>query len=168
MADPHHETGLLMDASFWVALSFVLFAIILWKFGKQAVLSALDARIENIKDDIKTAENLRIEAQELLAQYQRKQRDAEKEAARILDEAKKGASEIKKEAEKELKETIKRKEQQLEERVARLKQNAVEEIQAYAADLAIKATTEIVMESLDKKSNERLVDEAIDDMKNIH
>ncbi|MDB2682698.1 F0F1 ATP synthase subunit B [Alphaproteobacteria bacterium] len=168
MADPTHDAGLLADSNFWVAVSFVIFAGIVWKFGKGAIISMLDGRIEKIKSDIATAENLRVEAQELLAQYQRKQRDAEKEAARILDDAKKNAAQIKKDAEKELKESVKRKEKQLEERVIRMQQNAVEEIQAYAADLAIKATTEIVMDSLDKKANAKLVDEAIKDVKQLH
>lgn len=168
MTEAGHETGLIQDPTVWLAVSFAIFAAVIWKFGKKAVLAALDARIAGIKKEIETAETLRVEAQELLAQYQRKQRDAEKESVRILEEAKKNAYNIKKAAEKDLKETIKRKEVQLEERLVRIKQEAIEEIQAYAADLAIKATREIIAENLDKKAGGKLIDDAIRDVSRIH
>ena len=50
-----------------------------------------------------------------------------------------------------------------------MEQSAVAEIQKYAADLAIKATTEIISEHLDKSANQKLVDAAIKDVgKHIH
>jgi len=170
MAAPAHSDlgfwgNLFANTDFWVAVSFVVFASVVFKLSRKAVISALDERIEKIKTDIETAENLRVEAQELLAQYQRKQRDAEIEAAKILENAKHNADQIKKEASKELKASVRRKEKQLAERIERMKQSAVEEIQAYAADLAIEATREIIVNNLDKKSNDNLVDTAIADIK---
>ena len=63
------------DTHSWVLVSFILFVTVAFRFGKDKFLAILDGRIEAIRNDIKTAELLRIEAQELLAQYQRKQRD---------------------------------------------------------------------------------------------
>lgn len=161
MAVPGHETGLLQDTNTWLAVSFLMFAIVLVKMGKKAVFGALDGRIERIKKEIETAETLRAEAEALLAQYQHKQAEAQKESERIIEEAKKNAYNIKKSAEKELKETLKRKEKQLEDRLKRIQQEAMNEIQAYAADLAIKTTREIISENLDAKSSQKLVDDSI-------
>ena len=70
----------LSDTGSWVLISFLIFAFLAYTKGKAAFLNMLDSRIEAIKNEIETAESLRVEAQELLAQYQRKQRDAAKEA----------------------------------------------------------------------------------------
>lgn len=159
----------LNDAGIWLLLSFVIFAGLIFKFGKNALLNLLDTRIEAIREEIKTAENLRVEAQEMLAQYQRKHKDAVKDANHIIKTAEKQAEEIRKKAESDLDETVKRREKQLKERLERLQQNAKEEIREYAASLAIAATSEIIADKLDKKTNEKLVNKAIEDIsKNIH
>ncbi len=153
----------------WYLISFTVFAIIVYKFGMPALTAMLDKRIEEIRAELKNAEDLRVEAQEMLAQYQRKHKDAVKDADAILENAKAQAKEMQKIAEKELDDVISRREKQLEERVDRMKQNAREEILEYASSLAIAATTEIIANQLDKKSNEKLVDAAIKDIsKNIH
>ncbi len=160
---------LLGDATVWLLLSFIIFSVIVWRAGKQAFLNLLDNRIENIRSEIETAENLRVEAQELLAQYQRKHRDAVKDAEDIIANAQTHADEIRKKAEEELEEIMARREKQLKERLDRMEKSAATEIQKYAADLAIKATTEIIAGQLDKKANEKLVDQAIKDVgSNIH
>jgi len=152
------------DSATWVLCSFLVFAFVLWKLAKDKIVAALDKRIADIKREIDTAESLRVEAQELLAQYQRKQRDAAKEAEEIVASAREHAAEIQKQAEKELKEIAKRREQQLEERLKRMEQNAMQEIKTYAAELAVKATTEIIAKQMDKSTNENLVDQSIKDV----
>jgi len=152
---------LLQDTNIWVLFSFILFLFILWRYGKPAFLNLLDTRIASIRDEIATAESLRIEAQELLAQYQRKQRDAQKEADAILKRAKSHAASITKQAEADLKDISARREQQLKERLARMENNAKREIQTYAAELAVQATTQIIIQNMDKKTNENLIDQSI-------
>ncbi len=149
------------DAHSWVLISFLLFAAVAFRFGKDKFLAKLDSRIDSIRDDIKTAESLRIEAQELLAQYQRKQRDAVKEAEQIVAGARAAADMIRANAEKELQDMIARKEDQLAQRLKRMEDNAKAEIQAYAAELAVKATTEIITSRLDRAANDRLIDQSI-------
>jgi F-type H+-transporting ATPase subunit b len=105
----------------------------------------------------------------MLAQYQRKHKDAVNDAEKILATAKQQAEEIRKKAEKDLDETIARREKQLQERLERMKQNAKDEILEHASNLAIAATGEIIADKLDKKANEKLVDAAIKGVsKNIH
>lgn len=159
----------LLDTNIWYIVSFLAFAGVLLKYGMPALIGALDARIEAVREELKTAENLRVEAQEMLAQYQRKHKDAVKDAEEIIAVAKKQAKDIQKKAEKDLDKTIARREKQLEERLERLKQNAKDEILEHASNLAIAATTEIIADKLDKKANEKLVNEAIKGVsRNIH
>ncbi len=150
----------------WVLLSFLIFAAIAYKFGRKAILAKLDGRIDEIRKEIETAESLRVEAQEMLAQYQRKQRDAIKDAEDIIRNAKVHADKIRKTAEAELEENMKRREQLLTERLKRMEEAAIHEIQAHAADLAISATAQVIASELDKQKNEKLVDESIKSLSN--
>ena len=140
------------DSNLRLLFSFVIFVFILWKYGKAPVLAYLDGRIEQIRKEIESAENLRVEAQELLAQYQRKQRDAEKEAARIIETANKNAEQIRKKSEADLEETMQRREKQLAQRIEQMKQDAKQEISDYASNLALKAAQDIIEKQLEDKS----------------
>lgn len=150
-----HDTGI------WVAISFLVFAAVAYKLGRKSVLGGLDARINEVKSEIETAERLRVEAQELLAQYQRKQRDAETEANEIVSRAQTQAETMAKASEVELNETMTRREAQLTIRLKRLEENAIAEIQSHAADLAVAATTEMISQTLDADTNASLNDHTI-------
>jgi F-type H+-transporting ATPase subunit b len=160
---------LLHDTKIWLFFSFLLFVSILWRFGWKVFLGTLDARIESIKEEISVAGNLRVEAQEMLAQYQRKHRDAVKEAEKIIQLAERQAEETRKQAERGLEESLALREKQLEERLERMKQNAKNEIREYAATLAYAAVEEIVSSHLDEKNKTNLADQSIKIIaKNIH
>ncbi len=162
-------TELLADGYTWYTFSFIIFAAIIIKVASPIVSKALDTRIEGIKKDLEEAENLRVEAQEMLAQFQRKHRDAVHESEKIIENAKENARQFRQQAEAELDEIMQRREQQLESRLQRMEQNAISEIQAYAADLAMNAATQIIVDKLDKKTNSKLVEQSISDIEsNIH
>ncbi len=160
--------ALLLDSHFWFTLSFLIFAVIIIKLGLPALNALLDSRIEDIKKDLETSENLRVEAQEMLAQYQRKHRDAVQEAEKIITTANENARQVKENAEADLEAVIRRREDQLTDRLQRMEQNAINEIQSYAADLAMSAATQIIVEKLDKKANAKLVEQSISNLeKNV-
>lgn len=159
----------LHDSNIWLVFSFLIFCFILLKYGKKALEGMLDNRIETIKKEIQTAESLRVEAQEMLAQYQRKHRDAVKEADAMIAEAEKHAIEIRKNAEEELKQTIARREKQLKDRLSTLEAQAIAEIQKHAAELSINATREIIADNMDQKTHSKLVDDCLSSIgKNLH
>ena len=149
------------DTAIWVTFSFILFALVAYRLGRKSVTQALNNKIEAIRKEIQTAESLRVEAQELLAQYQRKQRDAEKESEEIIQNAKKHAQKIQKAAEAEMAETMERREGQLSERLRRIEANAIAQIQGHAAELAAAATKEIIITTLDEKIAQGLAEESI-------
>ena len=145
----------------WVAVSFIIFALLAFKLGRASVTGALDGRIREIKSEIENAERLRVEAQELLAQYQRKQRDAQKESEDIIKRAEDQAGITRRAIEEKLTEMMERREAQLAERLQRIEENAIAEIQSHAADLAMAATTEMIIQTLDEKTNTALNEESI-------
>ena len=157
------------DTNVWVLFSFIIFFMIVVKAAKGFFENVLDARIEEIKQELQTAENLHVEAQELLAQYQRKHTNAVKESEEIIANAEKYADKIRKQAKKDQREAMDRREAQLAERLERMKENAIVEIQRYAADIAVEATREIIVTEFDKKADKAFTDTTVKELKSqIH
>lgn len=149
------------DPHSWVLISFLIFALGAVKFGLGKFLAMLDGKIAVIRADIDTAKKLRAEAADLLAKYQQKQADAAREAGQIVSSARASADLIRQDAEKDLTDMVARKEAQLAERLKRMEETAMAEIQAYAAELAVKATKEIIVSKLDQAANDRLVEQSM-------
>ena len=77
-----------IDATFWVAISFVLFVGLLVYFKvPQKVLEILNSQIDKIKDELKNAENLKDEAKDLLNKYEKKLGNSKIEIKKMIDEA---------------------------------------------------------------------------------
>ena len=85
---------MLEDPTFWTAVAFVIVVALLAKPIYKAVTSGLDGRADRIRSQLDEAQRLRDEAQELLADYQRKQREAQTEAERIIAQAKTAAERL--------------------------------------------------------------------------
>jgi F-type H+-transporting ATPase subunit b len=152
---------LLYDTNFWVLISFVIFIGVFIKYGKAQVLSGLDKRIDEIKNELDVAEKLRVDAQELLAEYQRKQKDAIGEAERIIQDAKNNAEALRQKAEDDLQKSMSRREQQLNDRLKRIEDNARQEVEAYTAQIAINAARSVLNEKIDSKIDKNLQEETL-------
>jgi F-type H+-transporting ATPase subunit b len=156
-----HELFDLAGAEFWVLIAFLLFiALIVWK-ARGIIASGLDSRPERIRSELEEAQRLREEAQALLADYQRKQRDAVEEAEAMLRAAEDEAARLRERAEADLQAAIKRREQQALDRIAQAEANAQAQVRNLAVDIAVAATRKILTEQLDEAKTAELVDAAI-------
>jgi len=148
---------LLHDTNFWVAVSFVIFMIVAWKFGKDTAMNGLDSNIDAIKTELNQAEQIRVDAQELLAEYQRKHKDAMSEADRIIADAKKHAEDIREKAESDMERANARRETQLDEKLNRLEQQATQDIQSYTAQIAVNAARDLLKDKIDDKTDKTII-----------
>jgi len=149
------------DPAFWVAIALAVFVLLVFKPISKGAGSALDARAQKIKDELDEAERLRDEAQDLLAQYQRKQRDAAGEAEAILEHAKQEAERMDREGRERIKASLERREKLAMDRIALAEQQAIERVRTRAVDVAIAATQDILSASMDAKKSGALIDDAI-------
>ncbi len=134
-----------MDATFWALIALILFiGVVLYAKAPAIIGAKLDARAAGIKSDLDDARRLREEAQELLAEYQRKKVEAENEAAAIVAQAKREAELYGKEARKKMNEQIERRTRMAEQKIAQAEASAVKDVRAAAADLAIEAAARII------------------------
>ena len=97
----------IMDATFWATVGLIIFlAIVVYLKVPATIGKSLDARADKIRAELEEARRLREEAQQLLAEYQRKRKDAEKEAAEIVDHAKREAGVLVTEAKQKTEEYV--------------------------------------------------------------
>ena len=158
-----------LNEEFWVAAAFVVTVLlIVWKGGRQ-ILKMLDDRAEVVRAELDAAEKLREEAQHLLAEYQRRQRDAARESEAIIAQARQEAEALITQSRARLDETLARRESQALDRIAQAEANAQAEIRARAARLAVEASREILARQLDGAPGDALVDSAIKGLpKHLH
>ena len=152
------------DPTFWVLVGFLILIGLAGKSIYRVATLALDDRAESIRNQIDEARQLREEAQELLASYQRKQREAAEEAKAITEHAKTEAERLAAKAEADLEASLKRREQQATDRIARAEAEAIEEIRVLAADLAVEAARRLLAEEASGKKADALVDAAIKEL----
>ncbi|MBM3523833.1 MAG: F0F1 ATP synthase subunit B [Alphaproteobacteria bacterium] len=145
----------------WVAVAFVGFIALTWKPISTAIVGQLDARSEKIRKDIDEAQRLREEAQALLAEYQRKHKEAIGEAGQIIARAKSEADRLQRDAKAQLEVEIKRREEQAMQRIAQAEQSATQDVRAAAVEVALNATRRLLEEKLDPAAQARLIDTAI-------
>jgi len=153
------------DPTFWVATAFVAFiGLLVYLKVPGKVGAALDKRADKIKANLDEAEALRDEAQDLLATYQKKQRDAVKEAEDIAAQAKTEAGRILEQGRKHLEETVARREKLAMDRIAQAEAAALDEVKARTVEIAIDATRALLSEKMAAKKADQLVDDAIKEL----
>ena len=80
---------MIIDATFWVAISFLIFIGILVYFKiPQKVDESLNESIKKIKDEIENAEKLKDEAKNILSEYETKVSKSKDEAKKLIEIAK--------------------------------------------------------------------------------
>ncbi|MBX9683516.1 MAG: F0F1 ATP synthase subunit B [Hyphomicrobium sp.] len=154
------------DPVFWVSISFLLFLGLLAYNGVPALIGkSLDARADAIRKELDEARRLREEAQALLADYQKKAKEAENEAASIIDAAKREAEALAAEARKSLIETIERRSKIAEDKIARAEAQALSEVRSTAVATAMSVAETLIGSRVGGATGINLIDQSIKDLK---
>jgi F-type H+-transporting ATPase subunit b len=154
------------DASFFVAVGFVLFVLMLGYFGVHTMLAkTLDDRATLIADELSEASRLRNEAEAVLASYQRKAAEAQSEADAILTSAREEAEALAAETAKRMSEFVARRTQQAEAKIAIAESQAMNEVRAAAADAAVKAAETILRAQMKDGASADMLTASIKDVR---
>jgi len=155
-----------MNATFWAFIALILFfVLIVWMKVPGMISKTLDARADKIRDELNEARRLREEAQSLLADYQRKRREAEGEADAIIAEAKDEAERLTAETNAALEEMIARRTKAAESKIAQAEAQAIAEVRARAADVAADAAEKIFAAKVTGSVADGLMAKSIEDVK---
>jgi F-type H+-transporting ATPase subunit b len=152
----------LANTNFIVVVSFILFVGVLFYFKVPSMLTGLlDKRAEGIQSEIDEARALREEAQTLLASFERKQRDVQEQADRIVVAAKESATEIAAQAKLDLEKSIERRLRAAEDQIASAEASAVRQVRDEAVRIAIGTASEVIARDMKAARADALVEEAI-------
>lgn len=155
-----------MDASFWALIALILFfALLAYLKVPGMVTRNLDSRADKIRDELNEARRLREEAQSLLADYQRKRREAESEAEAIVAEAKEDAERLTAETNAALEDMIARRTKAAETKIAQAETQAIAEVRARAADVAVSAAEKILAAKVTGTVSETLLTKSIEEVR---
>lgn len=149
------------EPEFWVAVAFVIVVAGLIRIGTPMARSALDGRAVKIKNELEEAQRLREDAQRTLAEYQRKQRDALKEAEQIVAQARAEAERAAEQAARDLDAALERRQRLAVEKIALAESKAAAEVRNAAVDVAIAAVRRMLADQLDQRRKSDLIDTAI-------
>ena len=160
------QGGLLASTDFWVAASFVAFVGLMVYYGVPGMVGkALDQRADSIRKELDDARRLREEAQQLLADYQRKGLEAESEAKSIVENARREAEALAAETRKSLNESLARRTRIAEEKIARAEAQAPGEVRSAAVDAAILAAERVLGEKAQGATSDRLIADGIESVR---
>jgi F-type H+-transporting ATPase subunit b len=148
----------------WTLLVFGATMFLLSKLAFPRISDALGRRQKAIEDSIDTAERTRAEAEEILAEYRERLKEARAQSDEIVQRARQAAEvhdhEAKDRSQEILAEAAKRAERDIEAASRR----ALEDIRREVADLTIMATEKVTRKTLTDADQRRLVEEALSEM----
>ena len=147
----------MFDATFWVAISFVLFIIlILYKKVPKFVLNQIDIKISELKNKIDEAENLKSSSEKLLSNAQGKLEKSEKDSAEILKKAQKISEDEIAIATEKMQRSLENKETAAFTKIKQAKNDAISQMKKEATEIAIETVKKVIIENLDVKKQEEI------------
>ena len=157
-----------IDASFWVAISFVIFfgGLVYLKIP-QKINEILNKLISDIKNELNESEKLRSEAKTLLDNAQAKLDSAEKTSKDILDQAKKESENLIIEINNKFHKNAELKKNLTENKIVQMKEAAIKEIKDTSIKIAIDSVKKIITTSVDKSKLDNLFSKNLEETKAV-
>lgn len=146
------------------AVAFVAFWLMVYVFGRKPGLQWLDGEIAKIGAELKTARELRAEAEGALSECKAKQAQAESEARMILEMAKEQVEAMRKQADAELAATLSRQQNLATERIRLAEEKAVNAVRDEAIRMGMDMARKTLTENLAEADATRLLERAIEDI----
>lgn len=172
-ADPHaaaaaiaHSEGFFENPKVWVAIAFLIFVALVYKIAKKTILSALDGRAAQVRKQLDDATRLKAEAEQMLADAQRRHKEAVAEAQSIVDQAKDAAVRLAARLDDESAKAITRREESALEKIKQAEHAALAEVRAQAVDVAIAATRRLLTDAANTGLGPQLLEQAVADLPN--
>ena len=154
------------DATFWVAVSFVIFVGVLIYFKiPQNVNNLLSKMIVDIKNEIDESEKLRIESKKLLDDSQSKLNSVSVETKKILDQAKSEADRLVIDMNDKFHKSAEIKKNLSKIKISQMKETAIKEIKDNSIRIAVNSVKKIITTSVDKSKLDNLFKKNLEETK---
>ena len=155
-----------IDATFWVAVSFfIFFGVLIYLKVPQKINNSLIDQINEMKKELNEAEKLKIEAKNLLSNYENKIDKSKKETLEIINLAKKDSEKNILEKTEKFHQIMEFKKKNAEQKIAQMKENALSDIKNISVKISIEAVEHLIKNSIDKKKLQKLYENSLEQAK---
>ena len=159
---------MIIDATFWVAVSFLIFVAVLIYFKvPQKVDSSLNESIKKIREEIDNAEKLKDEAKNILSEYESKMSKSKQEINALIRKAKDQSEKNIIKTNEEFHNIVESRKKSAEEKIRQMKAQAIKDVKNLSVDIAISSVEKIIKNSIDKKKLDKIYISSIEEAKKI-
>ena len=152
---------------FWVAIAFIIFLAVIFNPIRKILGTALNSKIQDIKNSIEEAENIKDETQNTLSDLKKRQNDVQIEIENIHKEAKEKIKMLELQAEEKLKEKIDKRNLLATAKVEQMTKDANAVIQRNISQTAIEAALTILKKKLDQDEKQNLINRSIKELSSV-
>lgn len=157
----------MFNEKFWLAVSFTAFVIYIIKYVRPLILKALDNKSQQIAAEILAAKELKEKAIKLLAKTEKYQKDSEEFAQKLIKDAEIEAQKFAIQAREAVETEIAKKTAAALERIKIEEASAIREIKTKIIASALFSLNNSLSKEIDKKSHDRLIFNAADNLKKV-
>ena len=158
---------MIIDATFWVAVSFFIFvAGLVYLKVPHKINESLSSQINEIKKELNESEKLKVEAKNLLSDYENKIDKSKKETQEIINKAKEDSENNILEKTKKFHELIEERKKNAEQKIIQMKENALKEIKNISINVSIEAVEHLIKKSIDKNKIDKIYTNSLEQVKN--
>jgi F-type H+-transporting ATPase subunit b len=157
---------MIIDATFWVAVSFFKFLGVLIYFKiPQRIISALNENIVSIRNEVDNAEDLKEESKNILSEYEKKIGNAKNEVKEMIDAATEEADKTVLKTNEEFHLQMENRKKNTEERIKQMKNQALKDIKDASVKISIESVEVLLKNSLDKNKLNKIFTTSIEETK---
>ena len=158
---------MVIDATFWVAISFVIFiGGLIYLKVPQKINEQMNNMISVIKNEIEEAEKLKNETKKLLNDCQLKIENAHKESEKIINTAKTESEKIIIEMNEKFFQSSENRKKITEQKIVQIKNDAIKDIKDASVEIAIESASKIIRTSIDKSKLDAFFKRNLEQVKN--
>ena len=153
---------MIIDATFWVAVSFFIFLGVLIYFKvPQKIITMLNNSINTIKAEVDDAESLKEESKNILSEYEKKISNAKTEISQMVEAATDDADRNLLKANEEFHIQMENRKRNTEERIKQMKNQALKDIKNASVRISIQAVEVLLKNSLDKNKLNKIFSSSV-------
>ena len=160
------ETNILDDATLWVAISFIIFIILVFKPLKKMMLTSLDNKILELKSQLEESKKLKEDAEKLFAEQNKKYEETLIKIKKLNEDAIYESKIIKKKIEEDIKNTLLRKDKGFKQLSAQMELKVREDLKNEIIKKTLHYTEFKIKKKLKKSHNSKLISESLSKLTN--
>ena len=157
---------MIIDATFWVAVSFfIFFGCLIYLKVPQKINNSLTDQINKMRKELDEAEKLKVEAKNLLSNYENKIDKSKKEVLEIINFAKKDSEKTILEKTEKFHQIMENKKKNAEQKIVQMRENALSDIKNISVKISMNAVEHLIKNSIDKNKLEQLYTKSLEQAK---